>query len=789
MRGEGGRRAMALRLLVALLSAAGAAGDCGRPPELENGSPFDEFISEISFQVGAVVNYRCDLGYIFKEETSKGSRSVTCKDDSTWTPLQVDCELRNCGNPGEIMHGYSLAPNTTFGSKVTFYCEAGYQVVGRNYRLCEADGWSGQVPMCEAVTCAGLPPVSNGVAPSRPYGEHWEYGMVARYSCDKNYSLIGADRLVCTETGEWSNNPPTCKAVLCHPPDLPANGRIEAGFGPTYTLGETISYGCAEGFQLVGKSEIECRENNTFVPGPPSCKPVTCADLPSISNGLAPSPPYGHHWEYGMVAKYSCSAGYSLIGANRLVCTKAGEWNNTPPTCKAVLCQPPDLPADSLIEAGFGPTYTYGETISYSCAEGFQMIGKSEIECRENNTFVPGPPSCLPVQCHRPEQIANGQIEAGFGPTYTYGETISYSCAEGFQMIGKSEIECRENNTFVPGPPSCKLRNCGNPGEIPNGYFQAPNTTFGSRATFTCNAGYQMVGRNYLLCAADGWDGQVPICEAVTCAGLPPVSNGVAPSPPSGEHWQYGMVAAYSCSAGYSLHGAVKLVCTETGQWNSTPPTCKAVQCHRPDLPAFSQIEAGFGPTYSFGETISYSCVHGSQMVGKSTIECRENNTFVPEPPTCKPKNCGSPGVIANGYSQAPDTTFGSRATFHCKTGFLMVGKNYRFCTAKGWDGQVPVCEEIKSSLVRISETGEHALESPQADAQGKQGLGTAGIIVVCIIVLCLAIGVTAGLSHYQKKRCWLSRQCKSCKKTHINPQPNQSQGEAHFEEYADHPT
>ncbi|XP_032898881.1 membrane cofactor protein-like [Amblyraja radiata] len=217
-------------------------------------------------------------------------------------------------------------------------------------------------------------------------------------------------------------------AVLCHLPDVPLNGRIEAGFGPTYMYRDTISYSCTEGFEMVGQSVIECAENNTFVPGPPSCKAVSCAAPPPISNGNTSSPADGELWEYGMVAEYSCSAGYSLIGAGRLVCTETGEWDNTPPTCTAVLCHPPDVPL-------------------------------------------------------------NGRMEGDSGPVFTVGDTIIYSCDQGFDMVGQNEIECGENNTFVPGPPACKLRDCGIPGEIANGKVQAPNSTFGSRAAFNCEPG------------------------------------------------------------------------------------------------------------------------------------------------------------------------------------------------------------------------------------------------------------------------------------------------------------
>ncbi|XP_067863594.1 C4b-binding protein-like [Heptranchias perlo] len=655
---------MAERLILTLMVifTAGVArviGVCSRPPQLENGSPTDEFTSETLFDVGNNVTYRCYLGYVFKERTLKGSRSVTCREDSTWTPLQAICEPRNCGNPGEILNGYYEASNSTFGSKVTFHCNTGYQMVGRNYQLCKADGWDGQIPTCEALTCDDLPPISNGTAPSPPYGDYWEHGMVAKYSCNDGYSLIGAERLVCAETREWDSDPPTCKAVQCYRPDLPANGRIEAGFGPTYRYQETISFSCNEGFEMVGNSVIECKEENTFVPGPPTCKPrncdnpgeilngyyeasistfgskvtfhcntgyqmvgrnyqlckadgwdgqiptceaLTCDDLPPISNGTAPSPPYGDYWEHGMVAKYSCDDGYSLIGAERLVCTETREWDSDPPMCKVVKCHRPDLPANGQIEAGFGPTYRYQETISFSCNEGFAMVGNSVIECKEDNTFVPGPPICKPVQCHRPDPPANGRIKAGFGPTYRYQETISISCNEGFEMVGNSVIECKKENTFVPGPPTCKARNCGNPGEILNGYYEAPVTSFGTKATFYCNTGYQMVGRNYRLCKADGWDGQIPTCE-------------------------------------------------------------------------------------------------GTKMVP-----------------------------------------------------------------------------------VLIREIGKTKHGPPPTNAPEKQGLGTTGIIVSCVFGICVGIGGAAGLSYYNK------RQHNNCKKVHINPQPNESQVEANFDKYCDHP-
>ena len=41
-------------------------------------------------------------------------------------------------------------PSSSFGSVVTFRCQAGYTLVGNSARLCQANGtWTGTQPSCE----------------------------------------------------------------------------------------------------------------------------------------------------------------------------------------------------------------------------------------------------------------------------------------------------------------------------------------------------------------------------------------------------------------------------------------------------------------------------------------------------------------------------------------------------------------------------------------------------------------------------------------------------------------
>ncbi|XP_072335929.1 membrane cofactor protein-like [Scyliorhinus torazame] len=265
---------MSGRLILALTAVwvARVTGNCGPPPPLRNGSPTDEFTGLQSFPVGTRVTYSCYPGYRF----AAGSRRYsTCGTGSVWTRLRITCEAISCGNPGDLLNGYYDAPSATFGSRATFYCDVGYKLVGRSFRICTAIGWDGQIPACDPIICPDPPVIDDGIASSSPSGDNWEYGMVVKYTCTGDKSLIGTKELVCIANGHWDNAPPKCKAVRCLRPPLPENSSIVSGFGPVYKYMDAISYRCNKGLAIVGSSIIYCGENNAFEPSPPTCSNET----------------------------------------------------------------------------------------------------------------------------------------------------------------------------------------------------------------------------------------------------------------------------------------------------------------------------------------------------------------------------------------------------------------------------------------------------------------------------------------------------------------------------------
>ncbi|OWF45479.1 Zinc metalloproteinase nas-6 [Mizuhopecten yessoensis] len=59
----------------------------------------------------------------------------------------------------------------------------------------------------------------------------------------------------------------------------------------------------------------------------------------------------------------------------------------------------------------------------------------------------------------------------------------------------------------------------------------------------------------------------------------------------------------------------------------------------------------------------------------------------------CDKKECENPGVLKNGGISKDDISIGSRITYKCNDGFVLIGPSERICTDNGtWTGDTPVC-------------------------------------------------------------------------------------------------
>ena len=136
---------------------------------------------------------------------------------------------------------------------------------------------------------------------------------------------------------------------------------------------------------------------------------------------------------------------------------------------------------------------------------------------------------------------------------------------------------------------------CGSLASPANGQVSLTTTTFGSTATYECDAGYVLVGgEETRTCQENGqWSGTAPTCNSkssvcfsgkssiVDACILTVVDCGSLASPTNGQvsltTTTFGSTATYECDTGFNLIGDMERTCQENGQWTGGAPTCEGI--------------------------------------------------------------------------------------------------------------------------------------------------------------------------------------------------------------------
>ncbi|XP_063000030.1 seizure 6-like protein [Elgaria multicarinata webbii] len=172
----------------------------------------------------------------------------------------------------------------------------------------------------------------------------------------------------------------------------------------------------------------------------------SCSDLPEIQNGWKTT----SHAELVREAKitYQCDPGYDIVGSDTLTCQWDLTWSSDPPFCEKIMyCTDPGEVEHStrLIS---DPVLLVGTTIQYTCNPGFVLEGSSLLTCYSRETGTPIWTSRLPhcvseesLACDNPGLPENG-YQILYKRLYLPGESLTFMCYEGFELIGEVTIKC-----------------------------------------------------------------------------------------------------------------------------------------------------------------------------------------------------------------------------------------------------------------------------------------------------------------------------------------------------------
>ncbi|NXH80660.1 C4BPA protein, partial [Edolisoma coerulescens] len=277
--------------------------------------------------------------------------------------------------------------------------------------------------------------------------------------------------------------------------------------------------------------------------------------------------------------------------------------------------------------------------------------------------------------CPRPERLQYAELSESSREMQNFpvGSRVRFSCRPGYVRVPGMPLvlTCGADLQWSPTGAFCTERKCKYPGDLQNGYFDATNLTFGSKLTFSCKEGYRLLGNEEITCVIKNegvdWSGILPHCEIIPCEPPPKIANGDYEERAS---YVYQSSVTYRCQDvprgrdPFSLVGPDTIHCTSDAQlngvWSGPPPECRVVKCENPSVENGKKT-SGFGPSYSYKDSVVFECDKGYFMVGAEIITCEKNNTWTPPKPTCEKITadvCPAPEIL-NGVLTPAKAAYG----------------------------------------------------------------------------------------------------------------------------------
>uniref|UniRef100_A0A452HNP9 Uncharacterized protein n=1 Tax=Gopherus agassizii TaxID=38772 RepID=A0A452HNP9_9SAUR len=719
--------------------------------------------------------------------------------------------LSSCPEPAVPGNGLKIGERYLVNDVVSFQCEPGYALQGHSHISCmpgTVRRWNYPPPLCIA-QCGGTAEEMEGVilSPGFPgnypsnmdcswrislpvgFGAHIQF---LNFSTEPNHDFIeirngpydtsnvigrfsgteipGSLLSTSHETtvyfhSDHSQNKPGFKLEYqayelqeCPDPEPFANGIVR---GAGYNVGQSVSFECLPGYQLIGHPVLTCQHgtNRNWDHSLPRCE-VPCGGNITTQNGTVYSPGFPNQypnsqdctWLITMSAGYGIHLNFTLLQME---------------------------PYNDFITIWDGPQQTApqlgmftGNSVKKSAqSSSNQILMKFHSDATNGGIFAIYFYAYQLFKCHPPTIVPNAEIITE-NEEFNIGDIVRYQCLPGFTLSGTEILTCKLGTHLQFGgpPPTCEVHCLMNEVLMDSTGVILSQSYLGRYPHFqTCSwvikvePGYNItLTIEYFLSEKqydefeifDGPAGQSPLLLSLSgnySAPLTVTSTGnkvylrwssdhtysrkgfkirysapycSLPLPPfhgsilSHTGLQPGSEILFGCDAGYRLIGHSGTTCSRHPEgyyhWSEAVPLCQAISCGVPRAPTNGIV---FGKEYTVGTKAVYHCNQGFhlQATEESTTECLQTGQWSNSniPPQCMVISCGDLPTPPNGNRIGTLTIYGATAIFSCNTGYTLVGSRVRECMANGlWSGSEVKCLAghcgIPNPIVNGQITGEN---------------------------------------------------------------------------------
>ncbi|XP_017162838.1 CUB and sushi domain-containing protein 2 [Poecilia reticulata] len=709
--------------------------------------------------------------------------------------------LTSCPDPVVPMNGIKIGERLQMNNVVSFHCEPGYTLQGNSHITCmpgTVRRWNYPPPLCIA-QCGGIREEMEGMilSPGFPgnypsnsdctwriylpvgYGAHIQF---LNFSTEANHDFLeirngpldtsavigrfsGQDvpsPLLTTshETtvyfhSDHSQNKPGFRFEyqayeLQECPD-PEPFRYGVVVGAGYNVGQSISFECLPGYQLMGHSILTCEHGTTRNWDHPfPCCEVPCGGNITSDNGTIFSPGYPEEypnsadctWLISVSPSFGIKLNFTLLqvhGPHDFITV----W---------------DGPQETTRKLG---VFTDGEPNDPPSSTSNQVLIRFRSNTEKGGLFRIGYQAYRLQYCLPPPIIPNAEILMA-SKEFKIGDIVRYRCLPGYQLSGNSILTCRLGThlEFEGPPPSCDVT-CpmnevltASTGVIMS---QSPGTGFphfescswvvkvepGYNITFTIEH-FQTSRQFDELEVFDGPSRQSPLLITLSGNYSSPLSI-TSSSNKVYLHWSFdhttshkgfrirysapycsppnnpvngtvhsltgsklGSTLRFNCDQGFRLIGQTSATCTRTAQgihqWNAPVPLCQVMSCGMPVAPVNGSI---VGQDFSLGARVTYQCNPGFRLAGPLTtsVVCQESGRWSPieAPPRCVPVTCADISYSAVEHGRwrliyGTQNQYDAIMMLICDPGYYYRGQRIIRCQANGtWNypDPRPFCDII----------------------------------------------------------------------------------------------
>ncbi len=128
-------------------------------------------------------------------------------------------------------------------------------------------------------------------------------------------------------------------------------------------------------------------------------------------------------------------------------------------------------------------------TATYTCDDGYNLIGVSDRTCQANGAWSLTAPTC-DRECFKQAYTTVTELSV------VYVNKLALTCLHTYVLLA---VDCGSLNNTANGLVST-----------------SSGTTFMMTANYTCNTGYNIVGSESRTCEASGvWSGEAPVCNCI----------------------------------------------------------------------------------------------------------------------------------------------------------------------------------------------------------------------------------------------------------------------------------